>query len=252
MGPLAPLRLAAAIAILAIGLDCAAASCLDVRGAQRLELSGQLTYRVFPGPPNYADVKAGDAPEPAFILALPKPVCFGEGEKEVSTIELLPTEKTVAFMRALVNAEVLVTLAKPIAATTPHPHAPLAAAVAGVAKLEGAAPQNLSSAAQDSNAATVVRDFYQSLGQGDGERAATYIAPEVRRGPLSAAEMTRFYGQLREPLRLTEIKPVNANRYFVAYTFKAASRACIGRALVDTVNRSGENYISYINALDGC
>jgi hypothetical protein len=98
----------------------------------------------------------------------------------------------------------------------------------------------------------VVRDFYQSLGQGDGERAATYIAPELRRGPLSAAEMTRFYGQLREPLRLTEIKPVNANRYFVAYTFKAASRACIGRALVDTVNRSGENYISYINALDGC
>ncbi len=256
MAPLARLRFAATAAVLAFGLQPGAAACLDIGQAQRLELSGELTYRVFPGPPNFKDVKAGDAPEPAFILELARPICVGRDGKEVSTIELLPTEKTVGFMRSLVDSKVLVTLGKPIAPTTPHPHAPLAAAVAGVAKLEGAPPVAASaeSAAppQSGDAASIVRAFYESLGQGDGDRAATFIAPEVRKGPLSGAEMTRFYSRLREPLRLTELKPINPNRYFVAYTFKTAGSACMGRALVDTVNRSGENYISHIEALDGC
>jgi hypothetical protein len=254
MGRLAPLRFATTIAILVFGLQCAAAACLNVSGTERLELRGELTYRVFPGPPNFADVKAGDSPEPAFLLALPRPVCVAGGDEAISTIELLPTKRTVAFMRSLVGSQVLVSLAKPIAAAAPHRHAPLAAAAVGIAELEGAPPELAATTPESdyASAAAIVRKFYQSLGQGDGDQAATLIAPGLRKGPLSAEEMSRFYSRLRDPLRLTELKQINPNRYFVSYTFRASSKACNGRAVVDVVNRSGENYISYIRALDGC
>jgi hypothetical protein len=239
MRPLPLLRLAAATAILAFGSYRAAAACLDLSSAARLELNGELTYRVFPGPPNYADVKAGDAPEPAFILALPSPICIG-GDKETSTVELLPTAKTAEFMRALINSQVLVSLAKPVATSEPHAHAPLAAAARGIAKLEGATPDYAGSQPGHDAAADIVRKFYESLGQGDGEQAATFVAPEVRRGPLSGAKMTQFYSRLPDPLRLTELRQINANEFFVAYAFRASGKACRGRAVVDTVNRSGE------------
>jgi hypothetical protein len=251
MHPLTLLRLAATTVILALSAHRAAATCLDMSGAARLELNGELTYRVFPGPPNYADVKTGDAPEPAFILTLPRPICV-EGDKETSTIELLPTAKTAEFMRALINSQVLVSLAKPVATSEPHAHAPLEAAARGIAKLEGAPPDYAGSPPGSDAPADIVRKFYESLGQGDGEQAAAFVAPEVRRGPLSGAEMTRFYGHLPEPLRLSELRQVNPNEYFVAYSFRASGKACRGRAVVETVNRSGENYISYIRALDGC
>jgi hypothetical protein len=40
-----------------------------------VQLSGTLTARVFPGPPNYESVAAGDRAERAFILVLASPTC---------------------------------------------------------------------------------------------------------------------------------------------------------------------------------
>ncbi len=45
-----------------------------------VELSGKLVRRVFPGPPNYEDVKKGDAAEQGFYLELEKPICASGGK----------------------------------------------------------------------------------------------------------------------------------------------------------------------------
>lgn len=58
------------------GTARAAGTCaIDVRKPETLKLSGKLTYKIFPGPPNYEDVRKGDRPEPAYILELDKPAC---------------------------------------------------------------------------------------------------------------------------------------------------------------------------------
>jgi hypothetical protein len=45
-----------------------------------VELSGKLVRSVFPGPPNYQDVKKGDAAEQGFYLHLEKPICASGGK----------------------------------------------------------------------------------------------------------------------------------------------------------------------------
>ena len=52
----------------------ALAECLRFEPAE-VELSGTLAARVFPGPPNYESVVAGDRAERAFILTLTRAIC---------------------------------------------------------------------------------------------------------------------------------------------------------------------------------
>lgn len=58
-------------------------------------LTGKLTRRVFPGPPNYSSVKRGDAAEPAFILLLDHPVSVRESSVDP---DLNSAEKNVRSM----------------------------------------------------------------------------------------------------------------------------------------------------------
>jgi len=48
--------------------------CLQYEPAT-VSLRGELTVEVFPGPPNFQDLKRGDQPEHVWVLTLPKPVC---------------------------------------------------------------------------------------------------------------------------------------------------------------------------------
>ncbi len=59
---------------------------------ETLKLSGKLTYKIFPGPPNYEDVRKGDRPEPAYILVLDAPVCASgiSVGKDKPTVETKP------------------------------------------------------------------------------------------------------------------------------------------------------------------
>ena len=50
----------------------------DLRDVE-VTLEGRLTGHIFPGPPNYEDVRHGDAAEPAYILELRTPVCLYDG-----------------------------------------------------------------------------------------------------------------------------------------------------------------------------
>src|SRR5262245_65423772 len=55
--------------------SAANAACIDLKQKDPLSFQGILNYRIFPGPPNYEDVRKGDTPEPTYILKLDEPVC---------------------------------------------------------------------------------------------------------------------------------------------------------------------------------
>jgi hypothetical protein len=82
-----------------VGLSIAAvtqadAACLDVRQSQPLVFTATLSRPVFPGPPNFQDVKKGDKPERAYIVTLDTPICatgdeFLDSSQSLKTIQLL-------------------------------------------------------------------------------------------------------------------------------------------------------------------
>jgi hypothetical protein len=103
-------------------------------------------------------------------------------------------------------------------------------------------------------AMALARAFYGALGGGDGYAAAALIAPEKRRsGPLSGAQMSRFYASLREPLRLTSMHPLGPDTVFVRYRYANRDGAvCLGAADVTTTTRGGHLFIRAIRAQNGC
>jgi hypothetical protein len=109
---------------------------LDVRNPETLKLAGKLAYKIFPGPPNYENVRKGDRPEPAYILELPAPVCasgisVGKDKPLVDTepfskVHLLfDGHKDIAKqLRRLIGHHVIVQGENGDEATTGHHHAP--------------------------------------------------------------------------------------------------------------------------------
>lgn len=246
--PLSVFRILIFVASLSGVSEPSLAQCFDLRRAAPSELSGRL---VAPGPPENASAGKGAYAGPRYVLVLPQPICVKEpgSVRTFSTVELLPTERTARFLPLLRNSQVAVSLAS---VTFDGAGQGLTAAATGIAKLENGAAAGEGSAPQPRTAATVVREFYQALGAGNGAAAAEYIAPEHRSGPLSAEAMTRFYSRLSEPLRLTAVNQISASDFFVSYRFKAPGRTCRGRAVVRTIAKGGEDFIENIRALDGC
>ena len=240
---------------ISVVLGCASvsvggASCLDLRNPQPLQFRGLLEFAVFPGPPNFSDVRKGDYPESTYILQLANPICltgddFADPSRMFSTVHLVPSDATAGALRVLVGSEVDVALEQPMAAQTGHHHAPLVAWVAAVSKATDPT-------AEYGTAATAVRGFYLALAAGSGDQASAFIAPELRVGPFSPSAMTAFYGGLVEPLQLISIDPAGPETFLARYQFRSRTGRCNGRAIVSTINRGGVNYISSIRALDGC
>lgn len=64
----------------------------------RVQLNGKVKEAVYPGPPNYENIKDGDLPETCWILHLPVSVCVegsikddlnSETEKDVKEVQLV-------------------------------------------------------------------------------------------------------------------------------------------------------------------
>lgn len=245
----------AAVALIGALTACAtaaqAADCLDVNATKRLDVSGVLSFHIFPGPPGFADVNKGDTPEPTYVLTLPDPICltgdadFTDPKLNFRDVQVVPQDSTSAAMRALVGAEVQATLSNPMPAMTGHHHEPLVAWVDAIAR--GGDPT-----AEYGTAATAVRGFYLALGAGSGDQAAQFILPELRKGPFDPAAMSAFYGALPEPLQLVSLDSSGANAYLVRYAFRSRAGRCDGRAVVTTTVRGGRAYIAGVRALDGC
>jgi hypothetical protein len=109
-------RLSFAVLAVSISGQCAAADCLEYEPAT-VQLRGRISRQVFPGPPNYDSVKAGDAPEVVWILKLRKPVCVNanaadelnnQKESGVTRLHLVLSQGEYDRYRALLHEDVLV------------------------------------------------------------------------------------------------------------------------------------------------
>jgi hypothetical protein len=98
-----------------------------------------------------------------------------------------------------------------------------------------------------------VRAFYGALGGGNGAAASSQVIPEKRSsGAFSPGAMSRFYGRLPEPIRLTSVVPLSGGSYRVTYRYSAGRSRCNGSAVVKVTDRGGRSLIRSIRALSGC
>ena len=103
-------------------------------------------------------------------------------------------------------------------------------------------------------AMTTVQAFYAALSAGNGEEAAKFVIPKKRSsGPLSATAISKFYGNLPEPLTLVDVVATRSGEYRVRYRYVASGpRRCDGESIVRTTQVSGSNLIESIKAVSGC
>lgn len=234
------------------------AACLDVTQTGKATFEGSLTFHIFGGPPYNGGVRLGDTPEPTYILKLDNTVCamgdeFVDPNNAIDRIQIYPEFSTAENrelsnnLRRLVGKRVRVEGTSPFGAHTGHHHAPL---LLPITRIESAPDPTESYG----TAMTTVQAFYLALAAGNGDEAASFVIPEKRHvRPLSADAITRFYGNLDEPLTLLDVVPVREDEYRVRYTFVTrAPRRCDGVAIVRTTRVNGENFISSIRALNGC
>ncbi|HKC65176.1 MAG TPA: DUF4431 domain-containing protein [Pyrinomonadaceae bacterium] len=111
-------------------------NCLsyDTDGVQ---LTGTISKKTFPGPPNYESIRRGDKPETYWILHLTKPICTAasgdnDAEKNVTDLQLILTEKQFALYRNFIGKRARVT-GKLSHAITGHHHTPVLMEVTGIA-----------------------------------------------------------------------------------------------------------------------
>jgi hypothetical protein len=134
-------------AALAIGAQ-ARAACIDVRQTQPLAFKGTLSQPVFPGPPNYEDVKKGDKPERAYIIKLDAPICatgddFLDSSNAFNTVQLLvdsstnDSAKLSSSLTRMLGKRVQVTGKSGFGAQTGHHHAPLLMTLINIAADRG-------------------------------------------------------------------------------------------------------------------
>jgi hypothetical protein len=244
-------------------VSSANAECIDLKQKDTLSFEGTLNYRIYPGPPNYEDVRKGDTPEPTYILKLDEPICatgdeFVDQNLKFDRIQIFPESGKAAQvlwrdLRGFIGQRVLVAGTDLAAGTgafgrhTGHHHAPL---MLPIARISAAFDPTKS----HGTSMTTVQGFYLALGAGNGEEAAKFVIPEKRSsGPLSAIAISNFYGNLVEPLTLIDVVPTRSDEYRVRYTYVAPARGrCDGEALVRTNNVGGLNLIGSIKAISGC
>jgi hypothetical protein len=130
-----PSMVAAVCVLIGAGVH-ASGACLDVRQTQPLVFTGSLSRPVFPGPPNYEDVKKGDKPERAYIIKLDTPICaagdeFLDSSQSFDTVQLLVDDSAKnsstlnSRLAQLAGKRVQVTGKSGFGAQTGHHHAPL-------------------------------------------------------------------------------------------------------------------------------
>lgn len=96
-----------------------------------LTVSGRLTLQLFPGPPNYESIAAGDVEERTFIVELPQAICiddngeFADSSERFVTVQISSSQEALmGVLRASVGRQVTVS-GEGFASHTGHHHAPL-------------------------------------------------------------------------------------------------------------------------------
>jgi len=104
-----------------------------------------------------------------------------------------------------------------------------------------------------SSGEATVRTFYNALGTGSGDVASAQVIPQKRSSrAYSADAISRFYGRLRDPLRLISISPLQSGAYQVTYRYAAPGLRCNGSAIVRLTSGGTRPLIRSIDATNGC
>ncbi|WP_448207402.1 hypothetical protein [Azospirillum sp. sgz302134] len=127
--------------------------------------------------------------------------------------------------------------------------APIPAPVVSVPR-----PAPVPSLGSVSDGLEAVRGFYAALAQADGARANDFLVPEKRNsGAYEIASMSRYYANMREPVRLLAADPLGPDAVRVRYHYVYVNgRVCDGAAEVSLSRRDGRPLIERIKALNGC
>ncbi|WP_307083230.1 hypothetical protein [Sphingomonas faeni] len=117
---------------------------------------------------------------------------------------------------------------------------------------EGPASASRPDTIAGSSGEATVRTFYNALGTGSGDVASAQVIPQKRSSrAYSADAISRFYGRLRDPLRLTSISPLQSGAYRVTYRYAAPGLRCNGSAIV-RLSGGTRPLIRSIDATNGC
>jgi hypothetical protein len=104
-----------------------------------------------------------------------------------------------------------------------------------------------------SSGEATVRTFYDALGTGSGDVASAQVIPQKRSSrAYSADAISRFYGRLRDPLRLTSVSPLPGGAFRVTYRYAAPGLRCNGSAIVRLTSGGTRPLIRSIDATNGC
>jgi hypothetical protein len=127
-------RIAFRFALLSLAfalMSSAQAQCLKYE-PEVVSVSGKLLRKTFAGPPNYESIKAGDAPETGFYLAVKPPICAiasqgsedNESTSNVGLVQLVLDAKGYEQLRPWLGKSVTIK-GSLFSAQTGHHHAPL-------------------------------------------------------------------------------------------------------------------------------
>ena len=104
--------------------------CLSYEPAE-VRLTGTISRKTFPGPPNYKSIRKGDKPETYWVLHLAKPICTtadadNDAESGVMDLQLILTGKQYALYKKFVRRKMRVTIKGNLShAITGHHHTPV-------------------------------------------------------------------------------------------------------------------------------
>jgi hypothetical protein len=99
-----------------------------------VQLTGTISRKTFPGPPNYESVRRGDKPETYWILHLARPICTtatadDEAESSVTDLQLiLPLgmpSKDYAHLKKFLGRKDVMVVGKLMHAISGHHHTPV-------------------------------------------------------------------------------------------------------------------------------
>lgn len=131
--------LSAVLVCLSIGLGSevsAAGECLRYEPV-KVNLSGRLLRKTYPGPPNFESVAEGDLPETGYYLKLSSPLCTqaqeGEeagGHQDLQMVQLVLDQEQYEALRPLLGKRVSLE-GSLIEASTGHHHTPVLLTVSG-------------------------------------------------------------------------------------------------------------------------
>lgn len=111
-----PVLVLFALMFAGFGESARAAQCLSYEPA-KVNITGMIVRKIFPGPPEYSSIEEGDMPEQFWVLKPTKPICVNgdpsdivnsEAEKNVTGLHLVLDARQYAKYKGYVSKQVVV------------------------------------------------------------------------------------------------------------------------------------------------